>query len=117
MAALAISLTAAPFSGSLAVAVMCYAVMGSGRGLAGVGISSTMMEMVPKHFMGRVQNTFFFIGTSLQLVTSIAAGAIAQHISLTLAFAVIGIMYGVAALTAAWPVAETAKVPASDLAN
>jgi MFS family permease len=110
MAALAISLTIAPFSASVALAVICYMVMGSGRGLAGVAISSTMMEMVPKHFMGRVQNTFFFIGTALQLVTSIAAGAIAQHISLALAFAVIGIMYGIAAVTAAWPVAATVQV-------
>src|SRR6516162_2007953 len=104
MAMLALSLTMAPFSVSVAIAVMCYVVMGSGRGLAGVGISSTMMEMVPKHFMGRVQNTFFFIGTSLQLVTSIAAGAVAEHISLAVAFSMIGVMYGVAALTAAWPV-------------
>ena len=104
MAMLALSLTVAPFSISLAIAVMCYVAMGSGRGLAGVGITSTMMEMVPKHFMGRVQNTFFFIGTSLQLVTSIAAGAVAEHISLALAFSIIGVMYGVAALTAAWPV-------------
>lgn len=79
MAILALSLMVAPLSGSLAIAVMCYAVMGSGRGLAGVAISSTMMEMVPKHFMGRVQNTFFFLGTLLQLVTSIAVGAIAAH--------------------------------------
>jgi MFS transporter, DHA3 family, macrolide efflux protein len=104
MAMLAISLTLVPWSASLAIAVMCYAVMGTGRGLAGVGISSTMMEMVPKHFMGRVQNTFFFIGTSLQLVASIVVGAIAEHISLALAFAIIGVMYGVAAITAAWPV-------------
>src|SRR5437867_9696603 len=69
MAILALSLTLAPFSGSVAVAVMCYAVMGSARGIGGVAITSTMMEMVPKHFMGRVQNTFFFIATSLQLVT------------------------------------------------
>jgi MFS transporter, DHA3 family, macrolide efflux protein len=110
MAMLAVSLTAAPFSGALAMAVMCYAVMGSGRGLAGVGISSTMMELVPKHFMGRVQNTFFFIGTSLQLVTSITAGAIAEHVSLALAFSVIGVMYGIAAITAAWPVAAPVKV-------
>jgi hypothetical protein len=88
--------------------------MGSGRGLAGVAISSTMMEMVPKHFMGRVQNTFFFIGTSLQLMTSIAVGAVAEHISLALAFSIIGVMYGIAAITAAWPVATTAKVPAYD---
>jgi len=62
--------------------------------------------------MGRVQNTFFFIGTSLQLVTSIAAGAVAEHISLALAFSIIGVMYGVAALTAAWPVPSPAKVQA-----
>src|SRR5205809_516865 len=89
---------------SWAIFVMCYAVMGSARGIAGVAITSTMMEMVPKHFMGRVQNTFFFIGTSLQLVTSIAVGAIAEHISLALAFSIIGVMYGIAAITAAWPV-------------
>jgi MFS family permease len=110
MAMLALSLTVAPFSVSLGIAVMCYVAMGTGRGLAGVGISSTMMEMVPKHFMGRVQNTFFFIGTSLQLVTSIAAGAVAEHISLRLAFSIIGVMYGVAALTAAWPVSTVGAV-------
>lgn len=113
MAMLAISMTAAPFAGSIAAAVMCFAVMGSGRGLAGVGISSTMMEIVPKHFMGRVQNTFFFIGTALQLATSVAVGAIAEHVSLALAFSVIGLMYGVAAITAAWPAARPVTVPAS----
>jgi MFS family permease len=113
MAMLALSLTLAPFSGSLAIAVMCYMVMGSGRGLAGIAISSTMMGMVPKHFMGRVQNTFFFMGTVLQLVTSVAAGAIAEHVSLTLAFSIIGVMYGIAATTAAWPVAAPAEVPDS----
>jgi DHA3 family macrolide efflux protein-like MFS transporter len=113
MAVLALSLTVAPFSGSVALAVMCYAVMGSGRGLAGVAISSTMMEMVPKHFMGRVQNTFFFIGTWLQLVTSIAVGAIAEHASLPLAFGVVGIMYGMAAIMAAWPATAQVKVTAA----
>jgi MFS transporter, DHA3 family, macrolide efflux protein len=111
MAMLALSLAVAPFSGTVAVAVMCYIVMGSGRGLAGIAISSSMMEMVPKHFMGRVQNTFFFIGTLLQLVTSILVGAVAEHVSLALAFSIIGVMYGIAAITAAWPVAAPAKVP------
>src|SRR5439155_1667109 len=79
--------------------------------IAGMSISSSMMEMVPKHFMGRVQNTFYFLGTCLQLVTSIGAGAVAYHLSLPLAFAIIGLMYGIAALTAAWPVAAPAKIP------
>src|SRR5215475_9882886 len=109
MALLALSLTLAPLSGSLALALMCFILMGSGRGLAGIAISSTMMEMVPKHFMGRVQNTFFFIGTLLQLVTSIGVGVVAEHISLVLAFAIIGVMYGIAAITAAWPAAARVK--------
>src|SRR5437870_2625469 len=82
MAVLAFSLMLAPHSAILPVAVLCYIAMGSGRGLAGVAISSSMMEVVPKHFMGRVQNTFYFLGTLLQLVTSIGVGAVAQHVSL-----------------------------------
>ncbi len=101
MALLALSLTLAPLSPTLPVSVMCHVVMGSGRGLAGIAISSTMMQMVQKHFMGRVQNAFFFIGTFLQLATSLAVGAIAQHVSLVAAFGIIGVLYGIAALTAA----------------
>src|SRR5215510_10611890 len=108
MATLAVCLLLAPHSAILPVAVVCYAVMGSSRGIGGIAISSSMMEMVPKHFMGRVQNTFYFIGTLLQLVTSIGVGAVAERISLALAFAIIGVMYGVAGITSAWPVAAPA---------
>ena len=101
MAVLAVSLSIAPLSPTLPVAVMCYVVMGTGRGLAGIAISSTMMEMVQKHFMGRVQNAFFFIGTLLQLASSVAVGVIAQQVSLVAAFSIIAILYGIAALTAA----------------
>jgi len=73
------------------------------------------MEMVPKHLMGRVQNTFFFFGTLLQLFIGFGVGAVAQHVSLRLAFAIIGIMYGVAALTSAWPVAAPVKVASEEL--
>ena len=115
MAVLAVSLILAPFSPVLALAVVCYMAMGSARGIAGIAISSAMMEMVPKHFMGRVQNTFFFFGTLLQLFIGFGVGAVAQHVSLRLAFAIIGIMYGVAALTSAWPVAAPVKVASEEL--
>jgi MFS family permease len=117
MALLALSLMLAPHSRIVPVAVLCFVMMGSGRGIAGIAISSSMMEMVPKHFMGRVQNTFYFVGTLMQLVTSIGAGAIAQHVSLALAFAVIGVMYGVASLTAAWPVSAPVKVSSESIAE
>jgi MFS family permease len=109
MALLALGLTLAPFSVSLSLAVLCYVAMGSGRGIAGIAISSSMMEMVPKHFMGRVQNAFFFVGTVLQLVTSVGVGVIAERLSLALAFAIIGAMYGLASITAAWPVTPMTK--------
>src|SRR5262249_41034111 len=92
MGILALSLTLAPHSRILPLAVLCYVLMGSGRGIGGIAISSSMMEMVPKRFMGRVQNTFYFLGTVLQLVTSIGVGTIAQHISLPLGFAIIGLL-------------------------
>jgi MFS transporter, DHA3 family, macrolide efflux protein len=110
MAILAVCLLLAPHSAILPVAVLCYAVMGSSRGIGGIAISSSMMEMVPKRFMGRVQNTFYFIGTVLQLITSVGVGAIAQHISLALGFAIIGLMYGLASVTAAWPVARSVEL-------
>ena len=117
MVVLAISLVLAPHSRILPLAVLCYIVMGSGRGIGGVGISSSMMEMVPKHFMGRVQNTFYFLGTLLQLITSITVGAVAHHISLALGFAIIGLMYAIAAVTSAWPVAAPARVDSESVAE
>jgi hypothetical protein len=40
--------------------------MGSARGVSGVAMNTSIMEQVPQHFMGRVQNTFYFMGTALQ---------------------------------------------------
>ena len=71
MAMLAASMFLAPFSRWLAIAVAIYAVMGSARGLAGIAITSSIMERVPSNFMGRVQNTFYFVGTGLQVVLAL----------------------------------------------
>jgi MFS family permease len=103
MALLASSIFLAPYSHLLAVAVALYALMGSARGVGGIAISSSMMEHVPQRFMGRVQNTFYFAGTVLQVCLSLIVGAAAHRISLALGFALIATVYGVAFLTAAWP--------------
>jgi hypothetical protein len=76
-------------------------VMGSARGLGGVAISSGMMERVPPHFMGRVQNTFYFIGTGLQVGLGLLVGIVAHRIGLTYGFAIIAVVYAVAFATAA----------------
>ena len=106
---LAVCLVLLPFSHFLAVAVLIYIIMGSGRGVTHTAIASEMMEIVPKHFMGRVQNTFYFGGTILQLFLGIGVATIAHRVSLTLAFACIGGIYALACAAAMWPVERRAK--------
>jgi hypothetical protein len=83
---------------ALAISVAIYAIMGCARALGGVAITTSMMQMVPKHFMGRVQNTFYFVGTCLQFGLSVAIGAIAHNRSLAYGFYVVGGLYLLASL-------------------
>jgi MFS family permease len=106
---LTICLVLLPFSQFLAIAVFIYVIMGSGRGVTHTAIASEMMEIVPKHFMGRVQNTFYFGGTILQLFLGIGVATIAHRVSLTLAFACIGGIYALACAAAMWPVERRAR--------
>ena len=62
MGMIAASLFLLPISHWLALAVTIYFVMGSSRGMGGISLSSEMMQLVPRHFMGRVQNAFFVRG-------------------------------------------------------
>ena len=109
MGLLAICMIVAPLSPLLAIAVLIYAVMGSARGLSGVAINTSLMEQVPQHFMGRVQNTFYFAGTSLQIALALLVGAVAQ-INLVAGFSIIGMVYATGMVSAIWPV--RAAVPA-----
>src|SRR5215470_1097030 len=92
-----IHLTAAFSVGAaILVSVAVYGVMGLCRALGGVAINSSMMDQVAKHFMGRVQNTFLFAGTLLQLVLSFVIGTVAHTRGLAEAFAMVGAIYLVA---------------------
>jgi hypothetical protein len=93
----------------LAIAVGVLFIMGSSRGVGGIAISSEMMEMVPKHFMGRVQNTFFFLASGLQIFTSLLAGEAAHREGLRYAYWLVASMYVGAALAASWPVRQSAE--------
>jgi DHA3 family macrolide efflux protein-like MFS transporter len=103
MGVLAIGMSLAPLSPVLAVAVLFYLVMGSGRGLSSVAMNTTIMEQVPPHFMGRVQNTFYFAGTALQIILGITVGTVAQF-NLVAGFAIIGMVYALAFVCSSWPV-------------
>ena len=115
MGLLAISAMLAPFSLFLALAVAIYGAMGSARGVGGVAMNSSLMEQVPNHFMGRVQNIFYFFGTGLQVVLSLIVGAAAHKISLSAGFAIIGVVYALAFVSSSWPVAP--KVAVAEIAD
>jgi MFS family permease len=108
MATLALAWYALPFSQFLAVAVVLYAIGGSARGLCGVALSSTLMETVPKHLMGRVQNTIYFAGTALQLVSGMLVGVVAHRVGLAPAFAIIATIYLAGGIACLVPVRDYA---------
>ena len=114
MALLSVCVAFAPISGFLVLAIATYFLMGSARGVGGVAMNTSLMEMVPKHLMGRVQNTFYFGGTVLQIVLAILVGAAAQKISVVVGFAVMASVYGLSFVAASWPVPATIRdeVPA-----
>jgi MFS family permease len=103
MAFLAGGMLLSPFAPFLAMAVLLYSLMGSARGVSGVAMNTSLMEQVPNHLMGRVQNIFYFAGTFLQISLSLAVGAVAQKVSLAGGFALIGSMYVLAFISAVWP--------------
>jgi MFS family permease len=109
MGMLAICMIVAPVSPRLAIAVAIYGLMGSGRGISGVAMNTSIMEQVPPHFMGRVQNTFYFAGTCLQIILGFLVGAVAQ-LNLVAGFAIIGLVYAVAFVSASWPVGTSQPV-------
>jgi MFS family permease len=102
MGILAIGMSLSPLSGVIAITVCIFGAMGSARGVSGVALNTSIMQQVPHHFMGRVQNTFYFAGTSLQIALGLAVGAVAQW-NLTAGFAIIGMVYALAFVSAVIP--------------
>ncbi len=111
MAILTVAMALSPFSPWLALAVLLYGLMGSARGLSGVAMNTSLMEQVPSHFMGRVQNTFYFFGTLLQLVLGLTVGWVASRISLAAGFGLIAVVYALAFGSACWPMKTQQAVP------
>jgi MFS family permease len=89
-----------PYAGSLAMAVAMNAVFGVCRAFGGVLAQTGIMEIVPRRLMGRTQSTFSMLATMLQVLMSLTLGYFAQHLSLPLAFFVLGLLYGCAVLAA-----------------
>jgi MFS family permease len=109
MALLSVCVAFAPISGFLVLAIATYFVMGSARGVGGVAMNTSLMETVPKHLMGRVQNAFYFAGTFLQLLLAIVVGTVAQKVSLVVAFAILGCVYALSFIASSIPVRDRVR--------
>jgi len=107
MVIIALSLFLLPVSHWIVLAVPIYFLMGSSRGVGGIALSSEMMELVPRHFMGRVQNAFALVASALQICTALLVGEAAHRDGLRYGFWMVGAMYLGAAIAAWLPVRRT----------
>jgi len=82
-----------PFVSFLIGAVALQALFGLCRALAGVVAQSSIMSIVPRHFMGRTQSAMAVLTTILQLLMSFSLGWIAQRINIIAGFALLALMY------------------------
>ncbi len=107
----AISCGFAPHFAVLAIGVALYFVMGAGRGMAGVGVNSALMQVVPKQLMGRTQNVINFTGIVMQIALTMALGWLAEHVNLASGFHLTSAFY----LTAGVLALIVARMPRPDL--
>jgi MFS family permease len=100
LAILSVGHTLFPYARILIVAVAMNALFGACRALGGVLTQSSIMATVPPRLMGRAQSAFAVIATILQLIMSYALGWFAQNFKLSLAFLLLGAIYGGGVLAA-----------------
>ena len=100
LAVLAVGHTLFPYARVLVVAVAMNALFGGCRALGGVLTQSSIMITVPARLMGRTQSAFSMIATTLQVLMSLALGLVAEKTTLSLAFLILGAIYGGGVLAA-----------------
>jgi DHA3 family macrolide efflux protein-like MFS transporter len=94
LATLAVGHTLFPYVRYLALAIATNALFGFCRALGGVLTQSSILAAVPRRLMGRTQSAFAVIATVLQVVMSYALGSFAEHFTLSVAFVLLGAIYG-----------------------
>ncbi len=92
-AVLAAGHMATPFVAFLTGAVMMQVLFGSCRALGGVVAQSSLMSIVPRHFMGRTQSAMAILTTVVQLLMSFALGWVAQGAGLVAGYAMLALLY------------------------
>jgi hypothetical protein len=92
-AVLAAGHMATPFVAFLVGAVMMQVIFGFCRALGGVVAQSSLMSIVPRHFMGRTQSAMAILTTVVQLLMSFALGWVAQGAGLIAGYALLALLY------------------------
>ncbi len=92
-AGLAVGHMATPFVAFLVGAVMMQILFGFCRALGGVVAQSSLMAIVPRHFMGRTQSAMAILTTVVQLFMSVALGWVAQGAGLIAGYALLALLY------------------------
>jgi len=100
LATLAVGHTLFPFVRYLSLAIATNALFGFCRALGGVLTQSSILASVPRRLMGRTQSAFSVIATILQVVISYLLGSFAEHFTLSIAFLLLGAIYGGGAIAA-----------------
>jgi MFS transporter, DHA3 family, macrolide efflux protein len=100
VALLAFGHMATPFVAFLAGAVTLQFIFGFCRALGGVVAQSSLMTIVPRHFMGRTQSAMAILGTVVQLLMSFGLGIIAERAGIVAGYGLLALLYAGAALFA-----------------
>jgi MFS transporter, DHA3 family, macrolide efflux protein len=99
-ACLALGHMAAPFIVFLAAATVLQSLFGFCRALGGVVAQSSLMAIVPRHFMGRTQSAMAIVTTAVQLAMCVALGWIAERAGIVAGYTLLALLYAGATLTA-----------------
>jgi len=89
-----------PFVAFLVGAVVLQFIFGFCRAMGGIVGQSSLMSIVPRHFMGRTQSAMAILGTVIQLIMSFALGIVAERAGIIAGYALLALLYAAATLFA-----------------
>jgi DHA3 family macrolide efflux protein-like MFS transporter len=99
-AGLALGHMLAPFVPMVLAAALLQAAFGLFRAVGGVVAQSTLMSIVPRHFMGRTQSAMAIVTTAVQLAMCVALGWIAEKAGIIAAYTLLALLYAGGTITA-----------------
>jgi len=95
LAVLSIGHMATPFVAFVLGAALIQVLFGFCRALGGVVAQSSIMTLVPRHFMGRTQSAMAILTTIVQLLMSFGLGWLAEHAGLVAGYALLAVLYAI----------------------